>query len=407
MTTVWDDIEALAGFLDAGAPRYTRRPFGPAYAEARAWLAGRMAAAGLDVHGDAAGNLVGRRAGAEALPPIVLGSHVDTVRGGGRFDGALGVLAAIEVVRALSAEPLRHPIEVVDFVAEEPTDYGPSTVGSRAWAGMLDETLLAARNADGETLAEALPRAGADLAHLAEARRESGSIAAYLELHIEQGDELERAGLDVAVVTGIVGIDRYTVVLDGEAAHSGTTPIRRRRDALAGAAEVVLGVEQEARAQPGKLVGTVGRLDVEPNAANVVPGRAELVLELRALGRDALEETAARVRALVEDLCARRGLGVETSLLSRVPPAHADPDVLEALERGCAAAGRSCTRLPSWAGHDASQIAQIAPFGMLFAPSRGGVSHHPDEWTSPEQVEAATDALLAGVRELDRGLTMP
>lgn len=227
-----------------------------------------MACAGLSVRTDEAGNLIGVRSGKigvrsgknEGLPSLVLGSHTDTVPGGGRFDGALGVLAAVEVARTLheAGESLMHPLEVVDFTAEEPTDQGPSMIGSRAWAGTLDERLLAARDARGLTLAEALERAGGDATRIQAARRLPGTIAAYLELHIEQGVELARSGVEVGIVTGIAGIARHIVVFEGEAAHSGTTSMETRRDALAAAAELILAVERHARASERELVATAG-----------------------------------------------------------------------------------------------------------------------------------------------------
>jgi N-carbamoyl-L-amino-acid hydrolase len=363
-----------------------------------------MAEAGLETRWDAGGNLIGRRGGSGAA--LVLGSHTDTVPGGGRFDGALGVMAALEVARALAeaGEELAHPLEVVDFLAEEPSDYGVSTVGSRAWAGTLSDPLLEQTNDAGETLREALPRSNADPARLAEARRHPAEIAAYLELHIEQGPVLETDRLDVAAVTGIVGIRRVLFVVEGVAAHSGTTPMALRRDALAGAAEVVLAVERTARHTDGALVATIGKATVEPNAANVVPGRVELLTEFRSLDAGLVETAIDSVRAAAEATAAARGLRAETRPVSDMRAAHADPRVLAALEQGFDSIGATHTRLASGAGHDASQVALLAPFGMLFAPSRGGVSHHPDEWTEPSQVTRAAEAFLAGIRAVDRAL---
>ena len=242
-----------------------------------------MESAGLETRRDASGTLVGSRAGAHERPALVTGSHIDTVDGGGRFDGALGVLAAVELARVLAeaGHVLGHPLEIVDFTAEEPNPYGSSCVGSRAWAGTLDARLLELTDDAGETLATAIARAGADAERIADARRESGSIAAYVELHIEQGALLEQAALDVGVVSGIVGIRRLKVTATAQAAHAGTTPIDSRRDALATAAEIVLAVEAEARATERELIGTVGRLVAEPNAPNIVPSYVELSFELR------------------------------------------------------------------------------------------------------------------------------
>ncbi|MEZ5102688.1 MAG: M20 family metallo-hydrolase [Thermoleophilia bacterium] len=403
---LWDDLMTLADILDEGAPPHTRLAFGPAYARARDWLTGRFEDAGLAVRRDAAGSLIGARPGRRDLPPLAVGSHVDTVDGGGRFDGPLGVLAALELARSLAdaGETLEHPLEIVDFTAEEPNPYGSSCVGSRAWAGTLDTRLLALENADGEPLATALVRAGGDPGRVHEAHRPAGVLAAYVELHIEQGPILERDGLDAGVVTGIVAIRRLLISLAGKASHSGTTPIDVRRDALPAAAEVVLATERESRAAPGELLATVGWLRVEPNAPNIVPGRVELVVEARSLDparRDAaLDAIAATARAAGE---ARR-LDVDVRHLSEVPAVVCDPRIVAALEAGCAEVGATSRRLTSGAGHDASQVSHVAPVGMLFAPSRDGLSHHADEWTSPEQCALAADALLAGVRALDRAL---
>lgn len=409
---VWRNLETLAAFIDEGMPLYTRRAFEPAYEAGRRWLGQCMAEAGLTVRRDAGGNLVGvlpsSHHDAETLS-IVIGSHTDTVVGGGRFDGALGVLAGLEVARALSCASagLAHDLEIVDFLAEEPTDYAVSTVGSRTWAGTLRREHLERRNPQGESLADALRRIGVDPDGIMAARREPGEIAAYIELHIEQGPVLEHRGLDVGIVTGIVSIRRLAVAVKGVAAHSGTTPMGDRRDALAGAAELVLAVEHAARESAGGVVATVGKIHVDPNASNVVPGLVECIVELRSLTAEALELVERRLQSAAEQARSTRGLEITVTEISVVPAAVADPRVVAALERGSAASGASSMRVASWAGHDASQVASIAPFGMLFAPSKGGVSHHPDEWTAPRQVAVAVQALYHGLLEVDRAVARP
>ena len=403
---LWADLETLAGFLDEGGSLYTRRAFGVAYEEARGWLRSQMEAANLVTRRDSAGTLVGSRVGRRELPALVTGSHIDTVEGGGRFDGALGVLAALELARVLdeARHTLAHPLEVVDFTAEEPNRYGSSCVGSRAWVGTLDSRLLGLTDDTGEALATAIARAGADAEQIDEARRGPGSIAAYVELHIEQGPVLEREGVDVGVVSGIVGIRRVKATAVGRAAHAGTTPIGARSDALATAAQIVLVVEAEARAAEGELIGTVGRLVAEPNAPNIVPGHVELSLELRSLDESRLDASLARIEEASQAAGAERGVAVSFELLSHLAPAPSDSRVVAALEDGARAAGVPARMMPSWGGHDASQIATIAPVGMLFAPSRNGLSHHADEWTSPEHCELACRSLLAGLVLLDERL---
>ena len=404
---LWSELTALASILDEGSAPFTRRAFGRAYSEARDWLTGRMEEAGLSVRRDAAGSVVGSIGGAQDIPPIALGSHIDTVEGGGRFDGTLGVLAAVEVARTLAdaGETLDHPLEIIDFTAEEPNPYGSSCVGSRAWAGSLDQRLLELTDVAGETLADALPRGGGDPARIDEARREPGSLAAYLELHIEQGPVLERDDVAVGIVTGIVAIKRVSVILTGHASHAGTTPMDARRDALAAAAELVLAVESAGVASGGELVATVGKAHIEPNAPNVIAGRVEVSVEVRSLARELRDPALGGICEAARAAAGSRQVEVEIRPLSELAPAVADERIIQALESGCASIGATSRRLPSWGGHDASQVAQIAPFGMLFAPPRDGLSHHADEWTSPEQCATAADALLVGLLELDKMLS--
>ncbi|HEY3229614.1 MAG TPA: Zn-dependent hydrolase, partial [Roseiflexaceae bacterium] len=268
-----DDLETLATFTEPGTEGWTRRAFSPAFVAGRAWLAERMREAGLNAVVDAAGNLIGRRAGEAVRPTLMIGSHTDTVPGAGRFDGMLGVLAGIAVARALDGHGAqsRHPLEIVDFLAEEPTPFGVSCIGSMGMAGALDHALLDRRDEDGRTLAAALEAVGGRPDASATAARHAGEIAAYLELHIEQGRVLEQAGAPLGAVRGIVGIRRAALRLAGRPDHAGTTPMALRHDALAAAAETVLAVERIARTT-GDAVATVGALRVSPNQENVVPG---------------------------------------------------------------------------------------------------------------------------------------
>ena len=399
------DWEMLSTFRDASAPGWTRRPFTPEYAAARAWLRARMEAAGLRTELDAGANLIGRRPGMRReLPPIVLGSHIDTVAGGGRFDGMVGVLAAVEVARCLDEAGIRlaHDLEVVDFLAEEPTDFGVSTVGSRAIAGALDADMLARRDAQGRTLAEAIASAGGRPNEIAALRREMGAVAAYLELHVEQGPALEAEGLRVGIVTGITGIARYRVELTGRPDHAGTTPMATRRDAFAGAAEVALALE--ALWQDGKGVGTVGRATVEPNATNVVPGLVELWAEMRSVDGPVLAERRDRFAVMVREMAARRGLGLELGLVSSEEPVPVGARMQALLEESLTELGLPIRRLPSFAGHDGNQLAKVGPIGMLFVPSKDGRSHCPEEWTDLADVALGAQALGAALLHLDARL---
>jgi len=392
---------ALSSFRDESLPGWTRRPFTAPYRAARAWLAQRMTDAGLEVRTDAGGNLIGRRSGREhGLPSIVLGSHTDTVTGGGRFDGMLGVLAAIEVAHSFSdhAVATLHPVEVVDFLAEEPTDFGISTVGSRAWAGALAPSMLELRD-DRGTLGEAIASVGGTPADLALARRSSEDIAVYLELHIEQGPVLENAGQRLGVVSGITGICRFAVRLEGRSDHAGTMPMGLRRDALAGAAEVLLALEHHWR--DGGGVGTVGRLHVLPNATNVVPGTVDLLSEMRSVDGARLAAARQAFGDSVRLITDRRQLRCTLDELSYEAPVPISESIQALLADVVAALGQPVRRLPSFAGHDANQIAKIAPIGMLFVPSRGGRSHCPEEWTDLADAALGARALGEAVLRFD------
>jgi beta-ureidopropionase / N-carbamoyl-L-amino-acid hydrolase len=403
---IWDDLMALAAITDPDRP-YTRRSFSPRFLEGRAWLRQRFEEAGLAVRLDTGGNLIGRIEGTDAhAPPILLGSHSDTVPSGGRFDGPAGIIVALEIVRAMrdARERPRHAIEVIDFLAEEPSEYGLSCVGSRAMAGVLDEKMLEARNAVGETLSEAIARVGGDPARLSEARREG--LAGYLELHIEQGIVLESRGIDVGIVTAIVGIARVEIVLEGSADHAGTTPMDRRRDAGLAAARLALEVAAKAREfvrlGQGHFVATTGILVLEPNAANVVPGRARMVFDIRAETDALLERFLAELdvasAAIADEMkVARTGF----ALLSRTKPTLCDRNLQEMLEKGAAMHGLSTLRLASGAGHDAAFLAKIAPSAMLFIPCLEGRSHAPEEWAEPAALAAGAIAMLEALRLLD------
>lgn len=400
------DWERLSEFRDPDQPGWTRRPFTAEYRAARTWLAARMAAAGLATRVDAAGNLIGRRQGKRGdLPPILVGSHIDTVAGGGRFDGIVGVLGALEVARCLGTAGigLEHSLEVVDFLAEEPTDFGISCVGSRGMTGTLDAEALVRRDPGGQTLAEAIASVGGGPDALAGEARRLGSVALMLELHIEQGPALEEERVPVGVVTGIVGISRHRLDLRGQADHAGTAPMNRRRDALAATAEVVLTLEAlwgEAP-EPGG-VGTAGRIFVAPNAGNVVPGAVELWTEQRSIDPDLLARQEGAFLERVREIAARRGVDAAVDRVSHEEPTPIPAQVQDALAAVVQGLGLPERRLPSYAGHDTMHVARIAPAGMLFVPSRGGRSHCPEEWTELEEWVMGVRALGEAVLRFDR-----
>lgn len=406
---LWGDIEALARITDPARP-YTRRSFSPLHAKGRDWLATQMQAAGLSTSIDAGGNLVGRLEGSvPGLAPIVTGSHSDTVGGGGRFDGIAGVVAGLEVARALKArgEPLRHPFEVIDFLAEEPSEFGMSCVGSRALAGELPAAALETRGPSGETLAQAMARAGARPEKLSGPLRPQGGVAAFFELHIEQGPVLEKAGIPIGIVTEIVGIKRLDVTLEGRPDHAGTTPMDLRRDAVLAAAQLVSWVRDAANARakrPHYFVATVGRLAVEPNNSNVVPARVTLSVDARSNDRAALDDFAAALRAY----CAAGlsdGVPARVQEVSTSPPTACDPRLRAILREACGAQKLRCTELPSGAGHDAVYMAKLGPAAMIFIPCREGRSHFPDEWSEPAQLHQGAAVLFEAILRCDRILS--
>jgi N-carbamoyl-L-amino-acid hydrolase len=359
-----------------------------------------MRDAGLEVRVDTAGNIIGTRAGS-SQKSLVTGSHTDTVPGGGRFDGPVGLLGAIEAARCLheSGHALRHELRVVDFLGEEPNEFGLSCLGSRAVAGTLTTEHLAARDASGTTLAEAIEAMGGDPRRIAQSAWAGRDIGAFVELHIEQGPVLEAAGVALGVVSGIAGIERLHAMFNGQAGHAGTVPMDARHDALCAAADMVVALESLASGGGG--VGTAGRIEVLPGAANVIPGHVEVWCELRSIDATWLDER----RRLLEEAILRGGRrrGVATSLerLSRTEPVVTSETVRSAIVEAIANLGLRFVVLPSGAGHDAVQMAHLAPIAMLFIPSAGGRSHCPEEWSAPDHIEAGAAALLATLLVLD------
>lgn len=358
-----------------------------------------MADAGLSPRIDAAGNLVGTRAGAEpGLPPLLLGSHIDSVPQGGIYDGPVGSLAALEIARRLEEEGIRtrHPLEVLIFSNEE-----AGKTGSRALAGEIGSAELALPSGGAATLAEGIASIGGDPDALGTVVRAPGSAAGYLELHVEQGGVLESRGIPIGVVEGIVGIRRWNIQFDGSANHAGTTPMTDRRDALLAGARFVDAVDRIVRSAPGRAVATVGRVEVSPGAPNVIPGRVRLSLEIRDLEMARIDALAGEMAAEGERIAGETGTAFSWAPFYLSRAAAMDPVLQGAVERGAASLGLPSLRMPSGAGHDAQSIAAFAPAGMVFVPSRGGISHAPEEFTSPEEITRGADVLLQALLDLD------
>lgn len=408
---LWQRFQTLAKFTVPGMP-WTRRAFSPQFHEARHWLRKEFEAAGLRVQLDAAGNLCGRLEGSQPLRrPIVTGSHCDTVSRGGRFDGTLGVLAGLEVLQSLQEAGWvpRHPMEVIDFLAEEPTDHGVSCVGSRAFGGHLTPAMLELADATGETLAAAMRRAGARPDQLESCSRLRQGVAAFVELHIEQGPVLEAAQLPIGVVSRIVGIRRASVTVEGRADHAGTTPMPVRRDAMAGASVVIGAVRALADSYESSnayVVATVGRLLAEPNAANTVAGRVELTLEVRSDSEGVLKDFVAHAMALCERELRRLQVRAEAKLLSATPPVACAPIVTRAIESAARSLDLPSRVMPSGAGHDAMHVASAGPIGMIFVPCLDGRSHCPEEWIAEAAVADGARVLARTMLALDEELSL-
>jgi N-carbamoyl-L-amino-acid hydrolase len=401
-------IERLSTFgRPAGgtfADGVSRVAYSDADVAGRRFVMAEMTAAGLQPRIDPAGNIFARRDGTVArLPPILFGSHIDSVPNGGNFDGDLGSLGALGALEALDAGGVRtrHPIEMVVWAHEEGFAFGTGLACSRIVAGLIASADMDAVW-NGMKRADAIRKIGGDPARILEARRPKGAHHCYLELHIEQGGTLERAGTAIGVVEGIVAIDRYEAVVTGFANHAGTTPIAERHDAMLAAAHLTVAVRDAVTRLPGRQVGTVGQIEITPNSPNVIPGLARLSIELRDLSPQKLVAMIDDIRARAREIAATTQTTIELTQAMAAAPAVATPEVQSAIERAAGSLGLSASRLPSGAGHDAQNMALLGPMGMIFVPSIGGVSHSPKELTHWDDCAHGADVLLRTVLEMDR-----
>jgi N-carbamoyl-L-amino-acid hydrolase len=373
---------------------------------AREYVIGLMKDAGLSVHIDPAGNIFGHRDSSRELPVILFGSHIDSVVHGGNYDGDVGALGAIEVIRVLneSSTKTRHPLEVVVWTNEEGNHFGIGTLGSGIAAGLIGSEILERKDDQGVTFAEWLRRYGQDPAKLADAHIQQGALAASLELHIEQGPNLYEKKIPIGVVQGIVAVRRWACVASGFANHAGTTPMNRRHDALAAAAKDVLAVRDVVRREIGTQVGNVGLMRVEPGAPNVIPGRVEFPVELRDLDDAKVARMWGHVAERFRQTDKEEGVETHCEATDAVKSARADANVQAAIRDATKFAGLVSVDLPSFAGQDSQNIAEIAPMGMIFIPSKDGVSHSPKEYSSPEDIANGTEVLYRTVLLLDERL---
>ncbi|MEO7965055.1 MAG: Zn-dependent hydrolase, partial [Gemmatimonadaceae bacterium] len=386
---------------------FGKNPFGGvsrvAYSEfdkqGREYAMGLMRAASLDVSIDAAGNIWGRRGGSEAgRKPLIFGSHIDSVPEGGNYDGDVGTLSAIEVARTFAESRLttRHPLEVVIFQNEE-----GGTVGSRAIVGEVHESDFKLPTKSGKTIGDGIAFIGGSLERLASVARAPGSAAAYVELHIEQGGNLEREKLDIGVVEGIVGIGQWIVTVEGFANHAGTTAMNERRDAMLAAARFTDMLNRVVTSMPGRQVGTVGQIQAFPGAPNVIPGKVVLTLELRDLDAKKIAMLKDRVTEEATKIGAATGTTFSYQELHASAPALTDPRVQKIVESSAKTMGLTTKHMPSGAGHDAQHMAKLCPSGMIFVPSIGGISHSPKELSTPKDIVNGANVLLRTILTLD------
>lgn len=377
----------------------TRVAYSEANKEALAYLDGLMRDAGLVTHIDVAGNLVGRQDGSDSsLAPIVMGSHIDTVPNGGHYDGIVGVMSAVEVATTLHERNvmLRHPTEFIVWANEE-----AGKIGSRALVGAIKQSEFALAALGDRRIGEGTRFLGGNPDKLHRAIRGKGDIAAYLELHIEQGAILDQKGIAIGVVEGIVGIRRWNVFVDGTANHAGTTPMDQRSDALYTAAQFITLVREVITATPGTQVGTVGRIEAFPGAPNVVPGQATMSLEIRDLSMQKVIALFEKIEAASESLAKKNQVTIRFEQFYESLAAPTNETIRQLIETSTDSLGLSHQRMPSGAGHDAQSLAPICPIGMIFVPSRNGISHAPEEFTSPKQITNGANVLLRTLLGLD------
>ena len=369
---------------------------------ARRWLSEQIESAGLQLHQDGAANLGARLNWTDSQPVVMTGSHIDTVPGAGHLDGALGVVCGLEALRVLNERqiPLSHPVELVAFSDEEGRFGG--LLGSQSICGLLTpEAILAAEDLDGVRLTDAMSQQGLNAMDALSAQRDPGSIKAFLELHIEQGPVLDRQGLQIGAVDAITGLFKWNVRLLGSANHAGTTPMEMRQDAFQGLAEFAAQIDRvlEEHGSPRSRT-TIGRVELFPGAANVVPGVAEFSLEVRDTDQGILEALGDAFRRTLSAIARRRGLMFEFEVLSTIEPIQCHDSVISAVEASARALELESLRMPSGAVHDTQIMASMAPAGMVFVPSKEGRSHSPAEWTAWKDIEAGANTLLNALARL-------
>lgn len=401
------ELEELAAISDVPAPAVTRIVFSDTDVRARAWFRQLCADANLQLREDAVGNTFARWPGADpSLPAVATGSHIDAIPYSGRYDGTVGVLGGLEAIRALQAAGYRphRSIELILFTAEEPTRFGVGCLGSRLLSGVLDPATADTNLKDpaSRTLAE-LRNAAGFTGTLESVRLAKGHYHAFVELHIEQGPHLEKEGLPLGIVTAIAAPASLRVLIEGQGGHAGAVLMPGRRDALLGAAEIALAVEQAAKSNGAPdTVGTTGVCEVFPGAINSIPSKVKLEIDFRDTDGARRDQALQQLEAAIAEVAARRNLEIRTEWINQDPPTQCASLVIEALEQACAASNLKHKKMISRAYHDSSFMSLIAPVAMLFIPCRAGVSHRPDEYATPEAIATGTQVLASAVATLAR-----
>ncbi|TMM58543.1 Zn-dependent hydrolase [Maribacter algarum] len=380
-----------------------RVAFSDADVAAQKWVTQTLTNLGLEVYIDFAGNIIGTRKGKDAsLKPISFGSHIDRVPNGGNYDGCVGSMASLEVLEVLNENKIitEHPLEIIVFSNEE-----GGVMGSRALAGHLGKSALEVVNSTGYTMGEGIMRLGGDTTRIKEVARNKDEIAAFLELHIEQGGTLEKENIDIGIVEGIVGLKWWEVEFTGFANHAGTTPMNARQDALLAAAKFIVAVNETTNSFEGAQVGTVGKIKAEPGAPNVIPGKVVTSLEVRDLSSEVIENVYQAIKTKGEEIAKAYDVQIEFRPLdTTADPAIMTSSIQKEIGKSAKKLGLSTKRMPSGAGHDAQDMALIAPTGMIFVPSKGGISHSPKEFTSAEDMANGANVLLLTILALDKKL---
>lgn len=399
---LWNRLVELSEYGKQASGGITRFSFTEEEKKAKALVASYMEEAGMTVREDAVGNLIGRKEGQRKdVPAVLIGSHIDTVPDGGRFDGALGVIAGIEVVQTLHEQQIQHdhPIEVYAFTDEEGSRFGFGMIGSRGLAGILTNEELQHRDANGVSIAEAMKEAGLDPEDYKAAAKDPSSVKGYVELHIEQGRVLEQRGLAAGIVSGIAGPLWMKWTIGGEAGHAGATPMAIRKDPLMAAAEMMQFIEAEAKKYPN-AVATIGQISVKPGGVNVIPAEVAFTLDLRDIDEKTRDQVEASITAHAQEVSRKRGVELKLETMQRVEPVPCSESIQTVIQEAFNKVNVEPFKLPSGAGHDGMQFKDYCPIGMIFIRSKDGISHNPAEWSSIGDCGIGTEILYETVLAL-------